>query len=87
MSPGSIAVSVIFTPIGDLNFTVVGDEKKVSRPNLYDALSEYGLGYDCAKRIVRKFMLEDLPYFRVHLNRKDFKGYEYKDPVKEETNE
>jgi hypothetical protein len=87
MSVGSIAVAVIFTPLGDLHFSVVGNEKKVTRSNLYDALSDYGLGYDCSKRIVRKFMQEHLSYFRVHLNRGDFKGYEYKNQVQEEADE
>ena len=77
-SHGNTKISIVLTDIGTITFSVSGTRPAVVRNNIYDALSDYGVGYDTAKEIVRLFLKTKLPDIRVNLLNLDWKGNESK---------
>jgi hypothetical protein len=75
-SNGNTRISLVTTDTGTILFSVSGPKPTKLRNNIYDALSDYGVGYNAAKQIVKLFLKQELPDFRVNLLKDDFKGYE-----------
>ena len=73
-SYGNISIRLIFTDLADIRYLVTGDKKPVSRSNLYDALSDYGVDYEAAKKIVRLYLRTEFPVFKTYLYESDFKS-------------
>lgn len=80
---GNTSIQLIINEIGNVSFQISGNRPSATRNNLYDALSEYGVGHESAKEIVRLFVKEKLPEIKVKLLKENFKGYDYR-KLKEE---
>jgi hypothetical protein len=83
-STGNTSIFLFITENGTAMFRISGKCPSKLRTNIYDALSDYGVGYDTAKSIVKLFLKAQLPKIKVHLLEADFKGHEYKKATKDE---
>ena len=75
---GNTYITVIIHSSGTIGFSVRGEKPTTFRNNIYDALSDYGVGYDAAKEIGNMFLKEQLPEIKVTLKKEHFKGHDFK---------
>jgi hypothetical protein len=83
-SNGNTRISLVVTDTGTILFSVSGIKPTKVRNNIYDALSDYGVGHTTAKQIVKLFLREDLSQIRVNLVRENFKGYDSENSTEDE---
>lgn len=77
-SNGNTKISLVISNLGTILFCVSGRYPTKMRNNIYDALSDYGVGYDAAMRIAKLFIKERFPSITVNLLSTDFKGHDFK---------